>query len=71
MLNADGLPKRPDESCMTQAELGERLEPRVSQSTIARWEAGRMEPRRKYKPQLAAALSADVRMLFPMIRGVA
>lgn len=56
---------------LTQAELGEAMEPPVRQSTVARWESGAMEPRRQYKAQLAAVLKADVRMLFPMTAGAA
>ena len=65
-LNARGLPKRPDELCMTQRELGERLLPPVHQTTVARWEAGEMEPRRHYKAQIATHLRTDARLLFSL-----
>lgn len=68
-LNGDGEPRRGDDSAMTQAELGDLLDPPVSQSTVARWEAGQMEPRRRYKSQLARALRTDVRVLFPLVSG--
>lgn len=44
---------------MTQAELGELLEPVVTQGTVARWERGQMEPRRHYKAQLDRVLHAN------------
>jgi DNA-binding XRE family transcriptional regulator len=56
-----------DQPCLTQAQLGELLDPPVTQSTVARWEAGRYEPRRHYKRQLAHVLGTDVRFLFPMV----
>lgn len=69
-LNADGMPLQSGESCMTQAQLGELLDPPVHQTTVARWEAGAMEPRRRFKPQLARVLICDTRMLFPMARSI-
>ena len=53
---------------LTQFELGEKLEPPVGQSTVARWERGSFEPRRHYKAQLATVLCTDVRILFAMTR---
>lgn len=53
--------------CLTQEQLGQLLDPPVDQSTVARWEAGRHEPRRHYKRQLAHILHTDVRFLFPMV----
>lgn len=44
---------------MTQAELGDRLEPKVTQGTVARWERGQMEPRRHFKAQLDRVLHAN------------
>lgn len=52
---------------MTQAQLGDLLNPPVHQTTVARWEAGQIEPRRHYKRQLAHVLHTDVRFLFPLI----
>lgn len=52
---------------MTQAQLGELLDPPVHQTTVARWEAGDMEPRRQYKRQLAHVLHTDIRLLFPLV----
>lgn len=51
---------------LTQAQLGQFLDPAVDQSTVARWERGMFEPRRRYKAQLAAVLHTDVRVLFAM-----
>lgn len=61
---------RPSEDApqMGQADLGALLTPPVTQATVSRWEAGRMEPRRIYKPQLARILGVDVSTLFPMTR---
>lgn len=72
-LTADSIPlqMRPGEPAMTQAQLGERFEPPVHQSTVARWEAGQMEPKRHHKAQLAQILMTDVSMLFPMTRSAA
>lgn len=56
---------------MGQADLGALMMPPVTQATVSRWEAGLMEPRRQYKPQLAKALGVDVSTLFPMTRVVA
>ena len=56
-----------DQPCMTQEQLGKQLNPPVHQTTIARWEAGTMEPRRHYKRQLAHVLRTDARFLFPMV----
>lgn len=56
---------------LTQAQLAEQLDPPVSQATVARWEAGLMEPRRRYKAQLAPLLHTDTRILFPLIGQVA
>lgn len=56
---------------MTQAELGALFDPPVHQSTVARWEAGQMEPRRQHKAQLARILMTDVSMLFPLSRSAA
>lgn len=67
-LNADGALRIGDQESMTQAQLGALMNPPVHQSTIARWEAGLIEPRRHFKAQLATVLMTDVRMLFPMTR---
>lgn len=56
---------------LSQRELAQKFTPPLSQSTITRWEYGAMEPRRDHKRRLAEVLSTDVRMLFPMNRGVA
>lgn len=73
VLNADGVPRnvKANEPSMTQAQLGEMLEPPVHQSTIARWEAGQMEPKRRHKAELARILMTDVAMLFPLTRSAA
>lgn len=63
----DGELRRSDEvPSMTQQELGELLEPRVAQSTVARWERGLMEPRRHYKAQLARVLHDTTGALFSL-----
>ncbi len=49
---------------ISQAEFATRLDPPVDQSTVARWEAGVMEPRRHYKPQIAELLHAAPEVLF-------
>lgn len=59
-----------EQPCMTQADLGQLLDPPVAQSTVARWERGQMEPRRHYKAQLARILHAAAQMLFP-VKGAA
>lgn len=70
-LNPEGGLRTDDEPAMNQAQLGELLDPPVTQATVSRWEAGLIEPRRKYKAQLAAVLHTDVRVLFPMVRTAA
>ncbi len=70
-LNAESVLRTRDEPCMTQEQLAKLLEPAVTQSTVARWEAGTQEPRRHYKRELARVLQTDVRMLFPMVRAEA
>lgn len=67
-LNSSGALRTGDDEAMTQAQLGLLMDPPVHQSTIARWEAGLIEPRRHFKAQLATVLMTDVRMLFPMTR---
>lgn len=71
----DGMPKANSgdgEPCLTQAGLGQLLDPPVTQVTVARWEAGLREPRRHHKAQLAAVLHRDYFQLFPAVRqGVA
>lgn len=71
ILNPEGMPRTGDDPAMSQKALGEKLDPPVGQSTVARWESGLMEPRRHYKAQLARALHTDVRVLFPMTRSAA
>ncbi len=56
---------------LNQKQLAGQFTPPLAQSTVARWEKGLMEPRRDHKRRLAEILSTDVRMLFPMHRGVA
>lgn len=70
-LRPDGM-RRQDVSdpAMSQSDLANLLEPPVRQSTVARWEAGKTEPRRDHKAQLARILGAETSMLFPMV-GVA
>lgn len=53
----------------SQDEVAAELE--VAQATIARWEAGRMEPRRQMKVRLAEYYCTDVAILFPLTRAVA
>lgn len=53
----------------TQDKVAEELD--VDQSTIARWEAGLIEPRRHMKIRLAELYSTDVAILFPLTRRVA
>lgn len=55
----------------TPSGLGALLDPPVAQSTINRWENGRMEPRRHYKAQLASVFGTDVEILFPLTRSAA
>lgn len=38
---------------MTQAQMGDSLDPPVSQGCVAKWEAGLREPKRRYKKQIA------------------
>ncbi len=54
------------QSGMSQTDLGELLDPPVTQATVSRWEAGVMEPRRHYKAQLAHALGVPAPALFPI-----
>lgn len=71
LLRPDGTVRTsPQDGTMSQADLGAKLNPPVNQSTVARWEAGQMEPRRRYKAQLASTLMADVSMIFPLTRSV-
>lgn len=51
---------------MSQAELGQLLEPPVTQATVSRWEDGKMEPRLAYKIQIAEVLGDDASTLFPL-----
>lgn len=68
-LRPDGVPRVSGaDAVMTQVDLGKLLEPPVQQSTVHRWETGSMEPRRRYKVQLARVLHVDVRVLFPLVR---
>lgn len=53
---------------LSQEALGDLLEPRVSQSTIARWEAGAAEPKRDYRRQLAERLGVDPATLWRITR---
>lgn len=69
VLRPDGVPRLSGaDAVMTQEDLGKLLEPPVQQSTVHRWESGVMEPRRRYKVQLAKVLHVDVRVLFPLVR---
>ncbi len=54
---------------MSQLRVAEELE--VSQSTIARWESGTMEPRLPMKRRLASMYSTDYGLLFPAPRAAA
>lgn len=56
---------------LNQTELARQFDPPLSQSTIARWERGLVEPRREHKRRLAEILKTDARLLFPMTRGAA
>jgi DNA-binding XRE family transcriptional regulator len=68
----DGQPRRSGaDATMSQAHLGELVDPPVAQSTVQRWEKGLIEPRRHYKVQLARILGVDVAQLFPLTRGAA
>lgn len=53
----------------TQAELAMKLG--VNTSTVCRWESGATAPRDTHKVDVATALGADVRSLFPLVRLVA
>lgn len=63
-LNEAGKRREPHEPPLTQKGLGELLDPPVHQTTVARWESGDMEPRLRYKQQLADVLGVDIRVLF-------
>lgn len=52
--------------CMSQADLGNALEPKVSQATVSRWESGKMEPTLARKIQIAYVLGVDPGALFPL-----
>lgn len=70
----DGMPKaRIDdgEPYLSQAALGQLLNPPVAQGTVAKWELGLREPRASYKRELARVLHQDVFQLFPLTRGAA
>ena len=71
VLNTHGDLRGPEDEPMSQGRLGELLDPPVTQATVSRWEAGLIEPRRRYKAQLASVLHTDVRVLFPMVRTAA
>lgn len=67
LLTPDGDRRRNQLApCMSQANLGEALEPPVTQATVSRWETGKMEPHRRYKVQIAAHLGVDPSALFPL-----
>ena len=51
---------------MSVLEFSKELD--VSVATISRWEAGKMAPRDNHKLDIAYALNADVRMIFPLVR---
>lgn len=65
------LRRDPNLPCMTQKDLAEAMDPPVSQSTVARWEDGVMEPRRHFKIQLARQFCTDVAVLFPIVETAA
>jgi hypothetical protein len=58
-LNGDGDPIQPGDDHMTQEELGQLLDPPVTQGTVAKWEAGLAEPRRRYREQLGQIISYE------------
>lgn len=49
---------------MTQGQMGQRLDPPVEQPTVARWEAGHREPRRRYKKQISDLFGVTVETIF-------
>lgn len=54
---------------MTQQALADEVG--VGQATIARWEAGGSEPKRRHKVILAEVFHTDVVVLFPLTRSAA
>jgi DNA-binding XRE family transcriptional regulator len=52
---------------MSRKEFAAALEVRVP--TVWRWEKGRVGPTDSNKIKIAKALNADVRALFPLVRG--
>lgn len=56
---------------MTQQDLADKITPRVTQQTVARWEAGLVAPRDEHKRAIAAALHQDARTLFPLTKASA
>lgn len=64
-VNTDGDPLADDEEPMTQEQLGAELDPPVRQSTVARWESGLREPRRRYRKQLADFFELPQDWMFP------
>jgi len=56
---------------LSQEALANLVLPRVSQSTIARWEAGAVEPKREHRRQIAQILGTDPATLFRLTRGAA
>lgn len=57
-LNSDGDVRGETDASMTQKELGNQLDPPVAQSTVAKWESGAAEPRRRYREQIRDVLGA-------------
>jgi len=64
-VNAHGEPLADDEEPLTQEQLGNELDPPVRQSTVARWEAGLREPRRRYRKQIAEYFGLPQEWVFP------
>ncbi len=54
-----------------QAELGQLFDPPVSQSTIARWETGKAEPRIRHRMEIARIFGVPTSMLFDLPDSVA
>ena len=54
---------------MTLRQLADKVD--VTEATVSRWECGKAGIRDDHKVRVAEALHADVRILFPLVRGAA
>lgn len=65
LRNSDGEILRKGQPVMSQAALGKAVG-NVTQSTVSRWEEGKVEPRLGHKLRIAEVLGAAPAALFPM-----